>query len=102
MSMTTNFPVGQRVTLRSFRGTILAPRGTHARDNYWLLVGCRGTIVRNDDTSEVGRRPDGARVLVKFDNEVAALGLTCHNQVPNALWLFTSDLAPYGSMSSAE
>lgn len=71
-------------------------------DNYWLLVGCRGTIVHNDDASEVGRHQDGVRVLVKFDIEVAALGLACHNKVPNALWLFASDLAPDGSMSSAE
>jgi hypothetical protein len=90
--VTKIFFVGERVTLRSFRGTTSAPEETRDTDNYWLLVGHSGAVV--DDVSKIGRHPNGERLLVRFDQDVAAMGLACHNKVPNALWLFVSDLVP--------
>jgi hypothetical protein len=89
--------VGERVTLRSFRGTASAPEETRDADNYWLLIGQSGTVVDTDDVSKIGRHPNGARMLVTLDQKVAEMGLACHNEVPNALWLFASDLVPNGA-----
>lgn len=83
---------GRRVVLATFRGTHAAPQAVRRDEDYWRLVGSRGGIVDVDDTHAGGRHPRGRRVLVRFDDEVAALGLACHDAVPNALWIFIADL----------
>jgi hypothetical protein len=84
--------VGTRVVLKTFLGT---SRGSAVRpaDDFWRLIDCTGTIVDDDDAHVGGRHPRGRRVLVRFDTDVRALGLHCHNPVPDALWIFTADLA---------
>jgi len=72
-------------------GATAAPEYTRADENYWLLIGQSG-VVELDDDSALGI-PGGPRVLVKFDGDVRGFGLQCHNEVPNALWLLTSDLS---------
>ena len=91
--MSKDFLVGERVRLKSFRGTTHAPVDTRQVDDYWLLVGLLGTVVDTDDVAKIGRHSGGSRVLVKFDCQVTDLGLHCHNEVPNAIWVFASDLA---------
>lgn len=93
MCLSKGFSVGERVRLRSFRGTALSPIDIRKDNNYWLLIGITGTVVDTDDVSKVGRHVDGPRLLVLFDRDVAELGLHCHNEAPNTLWIFASDLA---------
>lgn len=92
MSMNRQFSLGERVRLKSFRGTTDAPVETRQDSNYWLLIGFLGTVVDTNDVAKVGRHSDGTRLLVQFDRKVADLGLHCHNEVSNALWIFASDL----------
>lgn len=73
-----------RVILKSFHGTNSTLTGCLPHENYWLLVGESGTVV--DGPSLPGR------VLVQFDISVSAHGLTCHNPVPNSLYIPVSDL----------
>ena len=78
----------ERVQLVSFNGTQAGPGGGKPGNDYWKLIGETGQIVK-DHPSE-GIAPD--RVLVRFDTEVAAQGLHCHNEVENSLWIRLSDL----------
>lgn len=79
-------PLNARVILRTFNGTIFAPSDCQARENYWALIGRRGTVVETTN--------DKNRVLVQFDSSVSSLGLHCHNLVPNSLYILESDLEP--------
>ena len=81
-----------RVVLKTFLGTSRPTSAQRPRDDYWRLIGFAGMVVDDDDGHVGGRHPRGRRVLVRFDVDVGALGLECHNAVPNALWLFTDDL----------
>jgi hypothetical protein len=83
-----------RVVLKTFRGTAAPAARPAPGEDYWRLLGTAGEVVDADDGRIGGRHPDGRRVLVRFDADVAALGLACHNAVPNALWIFVGDLAP--------
>jgi hypothetical protein len=58
-------------------------------ENYPLLLGRGGVVLEDHPPSDELRD----RVLVKFDDDLARLGLACHNHVPNALWILPSDLA---------
>lgn len=82
----------KRVVLKSFKGAHTSPPETRPEDRYWRLIGYAGTVLSEDDASEIGRHARGPRVLVQFDESVTALGLACHNPVPNSLWIFVSDL----------
>ena len=82
--------IGERVELVSFDGHLQAPENTDPREDYWKLSGALGSVV------ELGPEEQLAffhgRVLVQFDIDVAALGLECHNPMPNSLWILKSDL----------
>jgi RecA-family ATPase len=54
------------------------------------LIGRIGTVLDVAAPDEPHLRK---RVLVKFDDDLAKLGLDCHNEVPNALWLLPKDLS---------
>lgn len=82
---------GQRVALRSFLNTTAGPAGTHPADDFWRLIGRSGLIVDTND-AVLGPSTRGPRVLVQFDEDPAALGLHCHNDVPRGLWILVSDL----------
>ncbi|WP_201486042.1 hypothetical protein [Pseudomonas sp. OF001] len=74
----------QKVKLKSFNGSLSAPRDTQPEENYWLLIGSDGELV--------GEKNSRGRVLVKFETSVLSLGLACHNEVENALYILDSDL----------
>ena len=77
-------PINSRVVLRSFNGTASAPSDCRQDENYWLLIGDRGTVVETINA--------GARILVKFDSPVSECALCCHNPVPNSLYVLETDL----------
>ena len=76
--------IGAAVELVTFQGEVSAPEDCDRAENYWKLIGERGTV-RDVENS-------GKRVLVVFENDVASQGLHCHNEVPNSLYLKGSDL----------
>lgn len=67
---------GTRVLLQRFNGTAEGPPDGKPADDYWRLIGSKGTV------------------LVRFDEGVAARGLACHNPEPHGLLIAVSDLAP--------
>ena len=77
-------PIQSRVVLQSFNGIKSAPADCRPNENYWLLVGARGTVVESANAT--------GRVLVQFDISVSDLGLSCHNPIPNSLYVPESDL----------
>ena len=80
---------GNHVELISFNGKLNAPTSVPREDNYWLLIGSTGTVV--EEIPKVGIKKD--RVLIQFDVSVDQLGLACHNEIPNSLWIKRSDLS---------
>ena len=81
--------VGDYVQLSSFNGETRAPDNVDPAENYWLLCGKEAEIVALATT-----RTHAGRALIKFAVSVSALGLHCHNHVPNSLWILRTDLAP--------
>jgi hypothetical protein len=75
--------LGKRVVLKSFNGSLIARQDIKAEENYWLLIGSKAVVELTND---------GDRVLLKFDRDLSSLGLTNHNEIPNALWILISDL----------
>jgi hypothetical protein len=84
--------VGERVVLRSFLGTQNPTGRVRDGENYWLLINSAGVVVSTEAMSNIGPHERGQRVLVQFDKDVTELGLHCHNEKPNSLWIFVSDL----------
>jgi hypothetical protein len=76
--------INTRVVLRSFNGAVFSPEGCHPGENYWVLIGEKGSIV--EPLNEKGR------FLVKFDNSLANQLLHCHNPAPNSLYVLATDL----------
>lgn len=76
---------GTRVVLQHFNGTAGGPPDGKPSDGYWRLIGSSGTVLSPANAQ--------GRVLVRFDNDVAVLGLACHNPEPNSLLIATTDLA---------
>ena len=83
-----SFRVGDRVILLSFNGATEAPRDIGEQNNYWRLIGGSGVVVDADPPDFI----EGQRVLVRFAINVESLGLHCHNEVENALWIRQDDL----------
>ncbi|MES2610892.1 MAG: hypothetical protein V4679_11670 [Pseudomonadota bacterium] len=78
--------LGRRVMLQRFNGTTEGPPDGKPSGDYWRLIGSKGTVL--------GPANAQGRVLVHFDEDVAARGLACHNPEPNSLLIAVSDLAP--------
>lgn len=76
---------GRRVVLQAFNGTAAGPPDCAPADDYWCLIGTAGRVLTAANAQ--------GRVLVRFDEEVAARGLACHNPEPNSLLIATTDLA---------
>ena len=76
----------RRVRLRSFDGTRTAPADVSVHEDYWRLIGTTGVVLRTE------RRFGAERALIEFDASVGELGLECHNENPNALWIRVTDL----------
>ena len=80
---------GTRVRLRAFEGEATAPPDVEPHENYWRLVRQPGTV--RSVVAPAGIRSDC--VLIDFDVNVSGMGLSCHNEVENALWISRSDIA---------
>jgi hypothetical protein len=76
--------VSARVRLRSFNGTTQGPSERKQDENYWLLIGMEGVVV--------APKNERNRLLVRFLESIASLGLQSHNPIPNTLFILESDL----------
>jgi hypothetical protein len=74
-----------QVILKSFLGTIEPEEEVADYENYWKLIGEKGTII---DDQEVN---DG-RVLVLFDSNLDDYQVENHNPIKNSLWIKKTDL----------
>ena len=83
-----------QVLVQSFLGLTTSPEDTKDIDNYWKLIGRKGLVLMSEREGGMSRHVRGERVLVKFLDDVKALGLSCHNDVENSLWMFVVDLMP--------
>ncbi|HCW08808.1 MAG TPA: hypothetical protein DGG95_15735 [Cytophagales bacterium] len=72
------------VTLDSFHGTIKPGKSISENENYWKLIGAKGTIVGDEEI-------DG-KVLVLFECNLDDFKLENHNPIKNSLWIKKSDL----------
>lgn len=91
--MNSEFEIGNKIILRSFNGTVIPDEDTQPNENYWQLIGTKGTITQ--DPSQEGMYSSFSkekRVLVVFEKSVKLLGLECHNRVKNSLWIGIKDL----------
>jgi len=77
-------PLNAKVILRSFNGVITAPSSCGAEENYWALVGEKGTVIETINSKN--------RVVVLFDEPVSRYGLHCHNPIANSLYILETDL----------
>jgi hypothetical protein len=82
------FSTGDKVILQCFLGRQKAPGSVREDENYWVLIGEKGIVVKTED--HPGKT--GERVLIEFSNSIAARGLNCHNEISNSLWILVSDL----------
>lgn len=76
--------VGSKVKLRTFNGEEASPDKCDPSENYWVLIGSAGTIVKPEN--------ERGRILVQFRTDVASQGLHCHNEFPNSLLILSADL----------
>ncbi len=87
-----SFNVGDAVLLVSFLGTESPDNAVANNENYWFLIGKKGFVVQTEAQACMRRHPLGERVLVRFETDMRKLGLDCHSQIPNGLWVFVADL----------
>ena len=76
--------VGSRIRLATFNGDSKSPDDCVQSENYWLLIGKTGIIVKSENNN--------SRVLVQFDEQVSSLDLHCHNKISNSLLIKITDL----------
>ena len=76
--------LGTKVQLKTFNRTSNTPDDCKPSENYWLLIGATGTIVKQENNN--------SRVLVQFDKSVMLKGLHCHNEARNSLLILSKDL----------
>ena len=86
----TQMKKGQKIKLESFNGTTIPDNDTDDHENYWKLINEKGTLISFAHEKGVSNK---SRVLIKFDNDVKSMGLECHNDEPNSLWILASDLS---------
>lgn len=83
---------GRKVLLATFLGSKHPPDDVRPSEDYWRLIGTNGTIVLEESQTSMARHQRGLRVLVQFPGSITDMGLACHNEVPDSLWIFVSDL----------
>ena len=82
-----------KVKMVSFNGTSTVERDCDESENYWKLIGATGTVIKEPSEKNIfASFSEEPRVLVQFDIKVEKLGLNCHNNIPNSLWLLVDDL----------
>jgi hypothetical protein len=74
---------GKKVALKTFRGSKIGPIDVAPFENYWRLIGSKAITIKVAE--------DNLRVLLRFEEEFAALGLNCDDE-ENSLWMLISDL----------
>jgi hypothetical protein len=88
-----NLKIGQKVKLKRFNGTLRPDENCPSYENYWQLIGSIGQIVKDpNEKDQYASFSDNPRLLVQFEKDVKSLGLECHNNVENSLWILESDL----------
>lgn len=75
---------GKKVVLNTFNGSKTAPVEINPAENYWQLIGAKAVTVNVAE--------DNLRVLLRFERDLSALGLTCDSETENSLWVLISDL----------
>lgn len=85
---------GDRVVMKSFHRSHVPLGKVDPKENYWLLVGAKGVVADAGPAVHPAFANEGGRVLVQFETDLSTLGLHCHNEIPNALWLSVMDLEP--------
>ena len=86
--------IGNKVKLKTFNGTLKPDDNCQPNENYWKLIGSIGQIVKDpNEKDQYASFSEDQRLLVQFEKDVKSLGLECHNNVDNSLWILKSDLA---------
>jgi hypothetical protein len=67
------------VILKTFLGTKKPKKDTSERENYWKLIGEKGTIIDGHVTND--------RVLVLFESNLDDYQVENHNPTKNSLWI---------------
>ena len=80
------------VILNTFQGLTKAPENISEDENYWKLIGAKGKVISENQKIHPAYPEKGKRALVQFNEDINALGLSCHNEVSNSLWVFVTDL----------
>jgi hypothetical protein len=76
---------GKKVALKSFNRSMVAQQSVKPQEDYWKLIGSKAVVSKlSTDNNN--------RVLITFENDLSMLGLECHNEVPNSLWILIDDL----------
>ncbi|WP_143491072.1 MULTISPECIES: hypothetical protein [unclassified Pseudomonas] len=83
---------GKKVKLCTFSGTSTSEKPTRPSENYWKLIGQTGTVIAQEGEAGLPKHKLGTRVLVEFSTSIPELGLSCHNEAPNSLWILVTDL----------
>jgi hypothetical protein len=73
------------VTLKSFSGTLKPVKKIKDDENYWKLIGQKGSII--DETENYN-----GRILVLFQKNLDEFKVVNHNPIKNTLWILVSDL----------
>ena len=84
---------GDKVILKTFNGSKKPLEDIDKSENYWILIGISGEILKSPNEKTVySSFSKEKRLLVKFHKDVNSLGLHCHNAIDNALWILETDL----------
>ena len=74
-----------KVKLKSFLESQSPKAKTHPDNNYWKLIGEKGTVIDQI-------KNENGRILILFDNDLDSFGVANHNPIKNSLWIKIEDL----------
>ena len=85
--------LGNKVVLKTFNLTIKPDEDICDEENYWILIGKVGSIIQSPvEEGLYASFSKDKRLLVRFDDDLSKLGLSCHNEIENSLWILEEDL----------
>lgn len=87
-----HFKFGDTVILKTFHGTTTAPDNIKTEDNYWKLIDELGIVVSKTSKVHAYYPEKGEQVLIKFNKALETVDLHSHNNSPDSLWVFSTDL----------
>ncbi|MEZ9394187.1 hypothetical protein AB4222_20000 [Vibrio splendidus] len=82
----------KKVRIISFHGLKKEKKHEAELGTYWDLIDLCGTIVSPKPRIHPAYPEKGYQVLVQFDTQLSSIGIDSHNDAPNSLWIFESDL----------